>query len=329
MIDHRLSSSQRDELLRLPVDWRNAYVGSDGEGGLLAWPVSAARICGAAAIEDPVEVVVESPVEELREEPSHRAPLASEAWMGECLFRVLEEGEWWLVADEDGYVAWMRSWTSRVLIPGEKDELIHRRIGVFAPAFGRLTLEDGGGMLLMGGTPLFGESDGSLDVESMELELVDGRRAHLSRGELELFPHGPFSPRIASWARELEGVSYRWGGRTAMGIDCSGLVQWAALRAGYELPRDAAQQSLLGEMLPLDSSSWRAGDLLFFHDPVDHVAIYDGEETIIHARARVVRQRLSEAGELHSVLSVVRRLTMDDRIRQASLWRRPQGLSKL
>ena len=114
-----------------------------------------------------------------------------------------------------------------------------------------------------------------------------------------------------------------------MGIDCSGLVQWAALRAGYELPRDAAQQSLLGEMLPLDSSSWRAGDLLFFHDPVDHVAIYDGEETIIHARARVVRQRLSEAGELHSVLSVVRRLTMDDRIRQASLWRRPQGLSKL
>ena len=58
MIDLRLKSSHRDELLRLDVDWRNAYVGPDGEGGLVAWPAAAARICGAALLEASVELVV-------------------------------------------------------------------------------------------------------------------------------------------------------------------------------------------------------------------------------------------------------------------------------
>lgn len=68
-------------------------------------------------------------------------------------------------------------------------------------------------------------------------------------------------------ARRLLGAPYLPGGRTAGGIDCSGLVQLALQLAGTDAPRDTRDQRRLGTRLA-DGTPLRRGDLLFCEDHV-------------------------------------------------------------
>jgi len=82
-------------------------------------------------------------------------------------------------------------------------------------------------------------------------------------------------------ALAVRGVPYVWGGESPKGFDCSGLVQWAYRKAGIQLPRTSQQQSRVGE--PVSPSNLRAGDLVFFYNPVHHVAIYLGNGMVLQA----------------------------------------------
>ncbi|WP_183720824.1 NlpC/P60 family protein [Rhizobium sp. BK060] len=87
---------------------------------------------------------------------------------------------------------------------------------------------------------------------------------------------------------------YLWGGRSGLGIDCSGLVQLSMLMTGRSAPRDTDMQSAnLGE--PIGRSELRRGDLVFWKG---HVAVMEDSETIIHANGHtmtVARENLEEA----------------------------------
>ncbi|ANK89768.1 MULTISPECIES: C40 family peptidase [Rhizobium] len=96
-------------------------------------------------------------------------------------------------------------------------------------------------------------------------------------------------------ARFLE-TPYLWGGRSGLGIDCSGLVQLAMLMTGRQAPRDADMQAAgLGE--PIDRSEIRRGDLVFWKG---HVAIFEDPQTILHANGHsmtVARENFEAAVE--------------------------------
>jgi hypothetical protein len=83
-------------------------------------------------------------------------------------------------------------------------------------------------------------------------------------------------------AEDLIGVPYLWGGKTAQGLDCSGLVQIALAEAGIAAPRDTdLQEAALGR--PLDESAvslLRRGDLVFWKG---HVGIMRDAKTLVHA----------------------------------------------
>jgi hypothetical protein len=99
-------------------------------------------------------------------------------------------------------------------------------------------------------------------------------------------------------ARRFLHAPYLWGGKSILGMDCSGLVQLCFALLGITLPRDASQQVLLGEQVSSPKEAL-PGDLAFFANPegkVVHVALVMAEGCIIHASGSVRIDRLDSEG---------------------------------
>jgi hypothetical protein len=135
----------------------------------------------------------------------------------------------------------------------------------------------------------------------------------LSMGTPLLAPHpdavempSEFHPELmVDYAKKLLNAPYLWGGRTVMGIDCSGLVQQCARLAGLLLPRDASQQIECGDLVYFLPET-QPGDLAFFGEdcgPITHVGIIVGDERIIHASGQVRIDYLDQTGIFNKELN--------------------------
>lgn len=80
-------------------------------------------------------------------------------------------------------------------------------------------------------------------------------------------------------AQSLLDAPYLWGGNSAAGVDCSGLVQLAFHAAGLACPGDSDLQQSIGQAFP-DSAPLQRGDLLFWKG---HVALMESPTRLIHA----------------------------------------------
>jgi cell wall-associated NlpC family hydrolase len=109
------------------------------------------------------------------------------------------------------------------------------------------------------------------------------REEHLEDGDGTL-PE-PRDGSTIEEARSYLGTVYEWGGLTARGIDCSGLVHMSYRRLGRIVPRDADQQEDAGT----EVTDPRPGDLVTYGDPdkaADHIAFWLGGGRILHSTGR-------------------------------------------
>ena len=100
---------------------------------------------------------------------------------------------------------------------------------------------------------------------------------------------------VISIASNLLNIPYKWGGKTSLGFDCSGLVQTIFKVCGFDIPRDAFEQKEFFKDCEIKLQDSKPGDLHFFgkKNKITHVACSTGGLGILHSQGIVKKESLN------------------------------------
>lgn len=209
------------------------------------------------------------PAASLRASPSVDADQTSELLFGEGFALLDLTGGWaWGYCLADHYVGYLAAEAlTAPIAPTHRVEMIE------AMLHGAPDAASGGPAVLPRGALVMGVTEG---------EWLATSHGYLPLASL--VEVGTRDDDPAELAEQMIGTPYVWGGRTAKGIDCSGLVQLVWGAAGVQLPRDSdLQLASLGLDKDVDPAGLARGDVIFFPG---HVGIMADDRTIIHASRR-------------------------------------------
>jgi hypothetical protein len=274
----------------------------------------------------PHRAMIQRGIVDIRSEPRENSELVDQAHFAEQVRILGEHGGWRYVQGEDQYFGWIPEGVAPALSTYGRDIYV---VGVLLADIHELPNPT---------SPVVGHLPAGADIPPVRYQVHEGGsvrdiagpdyegwqrvglRADGPRGpqlgfvapddlvEVASLPHhGPTADDYLKTAESFIGVPYLWGGTTALGLDCSGLVQQVYRLNGVALPRDADQQAMLGRRV----EKARAGDLMFFGaEAVTHVALATSESEFIHAPMTggvVERNRLGQG----RILSGIRRYLPD------------------
>ena len=180
----------------------------------------------------------------------------------------LQDGWAWGQARRDGYVGFVR--TDALTATG--DEPTHRVRALRTAGFARPDLKS--------------EVHALLSMNSL-IRAGETRNGYVDTGDsgwvfaAHLLPIGVFETDFVAVAERYLGAPYLWGGRSSLGLDCSGLVQAAMQATGRACPRDTDQQFAFFAGEP-DRSGLARGDLVFWKG---HMGLMLDHGRLLHANA--------------------------------------------
>lgn len=130
---------------------------------------------------------------------------------------------------------------------------------------------------------------GKTEKDWVEIKLPDGKTGWVRESFIAKIPEREEHPKgreeelrrkVVETALSYQDTQYRWGGRTPLGIDCSGLTSISYLLNGITIYRDAIIKEEYVREITLEELN--EGDLIYFPG---HIAMYIGEGIYIHSRA--------------------------------------------
>ncbi|MFL5740554.1 MAG: NlpC/P60 family protein [Flavisolibacter sp.] len=221
----------------------------------------------------------------VRKENAHRSEMVNQLLFGERMEVLEEKEEWFRIRSlYDGYEGWLTSHLITTIEAAWAEEPVRL---VASGLINPLTLPDQLVNIPMG-SELTGYDEETRLLWNGQYK-YHGTVRDIKRG----YDADLFRKIIHAWMN----APYLWGGKTMMGVDCSGFVQTIFKLMGIQLKRDAWQQAEQGSETNLDQS--KEGDLGFFCNEkgrVTHVGIIVGGAEIVHASGKVRRDRLDEKG---------------------------------
>ena len=231
------------------------------------------KVPAARYVDGRIYEVIE-PQAPLRASARPDASLATEALKGERvrIFDMNAEGWAWGQLATDGYVGWLPANALAPPGPPPTHKVAALRTLVFPGPSIKLP-------------PIVALPLGA----HLAVARIADRMAITSAGgyvpAAHLAPVGHHETDFVAVAERFVGVPYLWGGKTMLGLDCSGLVQVALTACGISCPRDSdMQEAALG--VPFEHAAGLAdlkrGDLIFWKG---HVGIVNDPATLIHANA--------------------------------------------
>lgn len=227
----------------------------------------------------------------VRLEPSDISEMVTQILFGETFSIIEEKGSWLLIRmHHDNYEGWIDRKQSMLVSEDFIEKANNGPNHIITDKTAECYCKNDSTFILVG--------------KGSHLPLAAGNTFHLghktytSISKSKSIPKKFSSSNVAATALAYVNTPYLWGGRSIMGIDCSGLVQVVYHMCGFDLPRNAAQQANFGYALDFVDEAL-PGDLAFFDNPageIIHVGIIIGNGKIIHASGRVKIDTLDHNG---------------------------------
>jgi gamma-D-glutamyl-L-lysine dipeptidyl-peptidase len=250
--------------------------------------------------------VVSVPAAPVRRKPMHRKEMVNQLLFGETVKVLNTKGDLWVKIRSlhDGYEGWM---TNTMLEAVDEATAITRSVFATTDLLSAVSVGDKKIHIPAGSSlPFFENGKGK-----------SGSLAYRFTGHYFKTDEQTYSAELI---RQLTGnwlnAPYLWGGRTPLGVDCSGFVQVIYKLMGIDLPRDAWQQAQEGKVVK-KFSEVQTGDLAFFDnkEEIVHVGILLGNDEIIHSSGKVKIDTIDKKGIVNAAngkrelsLKAVRRL---------------------
>lgn len=235
----------------------------------------------------------------LRAEPREQAEQVTQMLFAQTA-TVLEQQSAWthIRLDDDGQVGWA---DSKMLTPLSDDEqatveaaLEQTTARVMMPMAYAVSANNRQTLPLTAGTLLPDYRDGHFSLLGVPF-LIDANMVAAQPLPLN-------EDTLMRVTRFFLNIPYLWGGKNAMGMDCSGFTQVVLSLFGHRLPRNASEQALCGQPVA-DLQQAQTGDLVLFdHAPdstrISHVGILLDSDRVIHCSGRVKVETIDTNGIL-------------------------------